>query len=259
MTTIELAYESFGETDSTPLLIIHGFLAASRNWRSMAKLLSAHHPVYTLDMRNHGNSPHAELLDYPSMAGDVLGFMDRQKLPKVHLLGHSMGGKVAMWFALHYPERVANLIVADISPTRYQHSFDALLQALQQLPLADIGNRKQAEAALADAIPDLAYRQFLLQNLLLKDGAYYWRIDLEIIQKNADHIVGFPDVGRAQFNRPVLFIGGEHSRYIQSEDIYRQFPEATITQIPNTSHWLYVEAPEAFHRLSNAWLQTHPH
>ena len=254
MSSIELAFESFGEPTEYPLLIVHGFLAASRNWRSVAKQLAERHHVYVLDMRNHGNSPHAEVLDYPSMAADLRTFMDKHGIAAAHLLGHSMGGKVAMWFALHYPQRVANLIVADIAPVSYQHSFDDLVAALSRLPVDDLGNRKQAEEALAEAIPDLAYRQFLLQNLLLKDGAYYWRINLEIIQKNAHHIVGFPDVGTVRFTSPALFIGGGNSKYLDEQAIYAVFPQARIAQIPDTGHWLYVEAPEAFCGLVNDWL-----
>lgn len=254
MSSIELAYESFGEPGDTPLLIVHGFLAASRNWRTVAKQLAEHYHVYVLDMRNHGNSPHAEVLDYPSMATDLLAFLDNHKITSAHLLGHSMGGKAAMWFALQYPERVANLIVADIAPVNYQHSFDDLVAALGSLSVDSIGNRKQAEEALAESIPDLAYRQFLLQNLLLKDGTYYWRINLDIIQKNAHHIVGFPDTGETRFAKPALFIGGGNSKYLDEEAIYAVFPRAQIVEIPGTSHWLYVEAPDAFCRLVNDWI-----
>ena len=254
MRAVELAFESFGEPGQPPLLIIHGFLAASRNWRTVARQLALSHHVYVLDMRNHGNSPHAELLDYPNMANDLLAFMDKHKIAVAHLLGHSMGGKVAMWFALHYPARVGHLIVADIAPVSYQHSFDALVAALSEVPVASIGNRKQAEEALADAVPDLAYRQFLLQNLLLKDGTYYWRINLDIIQKNAHHIVGFPELGGTNFSRPVLFIGGGNSKYLHKQAIATVFPQASISEIPDTGHWLYVEAPEAFCGLVNDWL-----
>jgi esterase len=254
MTSIALAYDSFGEPGDIPLLIVHGFLAASRNWRAVAKRLAERHHVYVLDMRNHGSSPHAEVLDYPSMAADLLAFMDSHGISRAHLLGHSMGGKAVMWFALHYPERVTGLIVADIAPVSYQHSFDDLVDALSRLPVHSIGNRKEAEEALAETIPDLAYRQFLLQNLLLKDGTYYWRINLDIIQKNAHHIVGFPDVGESRFVRPVLFIGGGNSKYLDEDAIYAVFPQARIVKIPDTGHWLYVEEPAAFCSLVEDWL-----
>ncbi|ATG88989.1 alpha/beta fold hydrolase [Methylomonas koyamae] len=254
MASVELVYESHGEPGGIPLIIVHGFLAAARNWRTVAKRLAANRHVYVLDMRNHGSSPQAESLDYPSMAGDLIAFMDRLGIAAADLLGHSMGGKAVMWLALQYPQRVANLIVADIAPVSYQHSFDALIDALGSLPVASIGNRKQAEAALADAIPDLAYRQFLLQNLLLKDGQYYWRIDLDVMRRNAHHIVGFPDAETATFAGPALFIGGERSKYIDAQAVYRAFPTARIRTIPDTGHWLYVEAPEAFCRLVEDWL-----
>lgn len=254
MASVELVYESHGEPVGTPLIIVHGFLAAARNWRTVAKRLAANRHVYVLDMRNHGSSPPAENLDYPSMAGDLIAFMDRHGIAAADLLGHSMGGKAVMWLALQHPQRVANLIVADIAPVSYQHSFDALIDALGSLSVENIGNRKQAEEALAEAIPDLAYRQFLLQNLLLKDGQYYWRIDLDIMRRNAHHIVGFPDADTATFARPALFIGGERSKYIDEQAVYQAFPAARIEIIPDTGHWLYVEAPEAFCRLVEHWL-----
>jgi len=254
MTTLELAYESYGEPGDTPLLLIHGFMASSRNWRTVAKQLARRYHVYVLDMRNHGASPHATLLDYPSMAADLAAFIDNLGLDRVHLLGHSMGGKVAMWLALQQPQRIDRLIVADIAPVGYQHSFDALIDALRAVPVDSIVNRKQAEAALADGIPDQAYRQFLLQNLLLKDGRYQWRIDLDIIRDNAHHIVGFPDAAGRAYSRPVLFIGGGKSRYLDRASIGRLFPLASVSEIPDTGHWLYVEAPQAFCGLVDDWL-----
>jgi len=200
MGTVELAFESFGEAVGAPLIILHGFLASSRNWRSIAKQLAEHHQVYVLDMRNHGVSPHHQSMNYPVMAADLLRFMDGQGIEKAHVLGHSMGGKIAMWFAAHHASRVASLMVADISPVSYDHSFDAMIQALRQLPIDALDNRKQAELFLADAIPDMSFRQFLLQNLLLKDGRYYWRINLDIILKTAHNIVGFPEIDSAPFS-----------------------------------------------------------
>lgn len=251
---VELAYERFGEADTTPIIILHGFLASSRNWRTIAKRLAETHPVFVLDMRNHGVSPHHGIMDYTSMAHDVMGFMDVQGLAKAHLLGHSMGGKVAMWLALNYPDRVDALMVADIAPVSYDHSFYPMIQALKALPLAELNNRKEAEQFLAEAIPDLGFRQFLLQNLLLKDGAYYWRIDLDIIECNSHHIVAFPGSWQVKFADKALFIAGEHSNYIRPEAVYSLFPQAEIMQIANTGHWLYVEAPDAFSQAVTDWL-----
>lgn len=255
MMSVELAYEAFGNPNDCPIIILHGFLASSRNWRSIAKRLADKHFVYVLDMRNHGSSPHAENMDYPLMSHDIAQFMHDKSLEKVHLLGHSMGGKVAMWFALNYPEQVEKLMVVDIAPVSYEHSFDPIIHALKQIPLSELNNRKQAETYLEDKIPDLGFRQFLLQNLLLKNGNYYWRINLDFIQKTAHYIVGFPVAHVKAYPKQVLFIAGEHSSYIQPEMIYQNFPEATIIEISGTGHWLYVEAPDEFCNVIHQWIQ----
>ena len=254
MRPVDLAFETFGEPNGCPIIILHGFLASSRNWRTIAQKLAVTHRVYVLDMRNHGASPHVDSMDYPVMAADVLNFMEQLGLHKSYLLGHSMGGKVAMWFALHYPERVESLMVADIAPVSYQHSFDAMLHALRHLPLSQLANRKQAEQHLADAIPDLAFRQFLLQNLLLEDGAYYWRINLDIIQNTAHNIVAFPEPNQTVFDQPALFIIGGNSSYVDRCSVLARFPHARIAEIPDTGHWLYVEAPDAFYKLVLDWI-----
>lgn len=254
MKALDLAFEVFGNENCQPLIILHGFLASSRNWRTVAKRLAENHYVYVLDMRNHGASPHAEQMDYPVMAHDVACFMDKHGLSTAHLLGHSMGGKIAMWFAMHYPERVQKLMVADIAPINYDHSFDAMIHALRSLPLDQIKNRKEAEQFLAEAIPDTGFRQFLLQNLLLKDGNYFWRINLDFIAKTAHHIVGFPEPERQSVTNKALFIAGERSAYIQPEAILKLFPRAEIIEIADTGHWLYVEAPDAFCQVVDDWL-----
>lgn len=255
MQAVELAFEVFGEQHGgSPLLILHGFFASSRNWRTIARRLAASHRVFVLDMRNHGDSPHAQRMDYPAMAADVVAFMDSQGLDKAHVLGHSMGGKVAMWLALHHRQRVDNLLVADIAPVSYSHSFDNTVNALKDLPLSELGNRKQAEEWLALAIPDLNYRQFLLQNLVLQNGGYRWRVDLEIFQQNAHHIVAFPEAAVEPFPKPALFLSGEHSAYIRSDAVYPLFPRAAISEIAGTGHWLHVDAPEQFCKNVSDWL-----
>jgi len=254
MKPIELNFESYGNAQGCPVIILHGFLASSRNWRTVAKNLAETHRVYVLDMRNHGASPHADAMNYPVMADDVLHFMDRMGLAQAHIVGHSMGGKIAMWLALHHPDRIQRLIIVDIAPVAYQHSFTPVIRALQQLPLHQLNNRKQAEQELAIAIPDLSFRQFLLQNLLLRDGAYYWRINLDIVQQTAHHIVDFPTPFFERFEFPALFIAGEYSNYVDTEAVMTRFPKAKLAIIPETGHWLYVEAPDVFCTLVVDWL-----
>ena len=163
-------------------------------------------------MRNHGVSPHDSIMDYPSMAADIELFLGSRQLLKANILGHSMGGKAAMWLALSRPECIYKLIVADIAPFSYRHSFDNLIQALKQLPLAELTNRKQADSLLSGAIPESSFRQFLLQNLVLKDGKYSWRIDLDIFAQTADNIIAFPDTDGANiYLDQVLFLAGAKS------------------------------------------------
>jgi pimeloyl-ACP methyl ester carboxylesterase len=256
METVELSFDEFGGPDNSPLIILHGFFASSRNWRQIAQRLSARYHVYVPDLRNHGASAHHPLMDYPAMAADLLRFIDERGLESASLLGHSMGGKVAMWLALTAPDRVNKLIVADIAPVSYKHSFDNTVLALKALPLADISNRKQAEMLLAGAIPDLSYRQFLLQNLLLKDGKYCWRVDLDVFQLMAHHIAAFPDAAHlASFAGNALFIAGSDSDFVQPEDLNSLFPDALFSTIADAGHWLHVQQPDAFTALVENFLE----
>jgi len=247
MQAVELAFEKFGEKQNPPVIILHGFFASSRNWRACAEKLAANFCVYVLDARNHGASPHSEIMDYETMAADVLCFIMQNELQNVALIGHSMGGKTAMWFALNYPKLVQNLIVVDIAPMNYKHSFEPLINALKNLPIAELTNRKQAELLLADLIPELSYRQFLLQNLVLKTDGYQWRIDLDIFQQNADNILLFPNVENVpQFVGRTLFLAGGHSRYLKENSTEMLFPFAQIQVIPDSEHWIHVQQPQAF-------------
>lgn len=256
MATVDLAFEELGCPGDAPLIILHGFFASSRNWRQVAEKLAANFHIYVLDMRNHGASPHHPIMDYPAMAADLLRFMDTRGLSTASLLGHSMGGKVAMWFALNHPDRVDKLIVADIAPVSYTHSFNNLIRALKALPLHEISNRKQAELLLAPHIPELSYRQFLLQNLILKDGVYCWRIDLDIFYRMASNIIAFPSADHLPvYTRKALFIAGEESGFVKADDINLLFPHATLTVIANAGHWLHVQQPGVFIERVGQFLQ----
>ena len=247
MSSISLAFEQYGEDINPPLLVLHGFFASARNWRQIAKQLAEHYCVYVVDLRNHGLSPHASEMNYPLMVEDLKSFIKVQQLGQVSLLGHSMGGKVAMWFALNHPEQVQRLIVADISPETYVHSFDKTINALTSLPLQDLSNRKQAEEYLAEAIPELAYRQFLLQNLQLKQGQYQWRIDLDVFRHAAPDIVAFPDgLALQPVQDKVLFIMGGQSNYTNRPAIKQYFPNADVIVLENARHWVHIDEPQAF-------------
>jgi esterase len=256
MNTVELAYEELGKDNPITLIILHGFFASSRNWRKIAERLSSAYHVYVLDLRNHGASPHHAVMDYPSMIADVLRFMDVHKLATAHILGHSMGGKIAMWLALNHPERLDKLIVVDIAPKSYTHNFDNTIQALIDLPLAEIQHRKQAEQMLAKDIPELDYRQFLLQNLVLKAGSYHWRIDLAIFLLTAPNIVAFPEIqGKSSYSGQTLFIAGANSSYLTQKDTLHLFPNALFETIADAGHWLHAQQAEIFTEVVESFLQ----
>ena len=247
MTAIKLAFETYGDSANQPLIILHGFFASSRNWRQIAKKLADYYHIYVIDLRNHGLSPHSPEMDYPAMAADLTLFMDEHGLQTANIMGHSMGGKVAMWFALNNPQRIQSLIVADISPVSYQHSFDKTIQALKSLPLDKISNRKQADEYLSTDIAELSYRQFLLQNLYLKDGHYCWRVDLDVFYQTADNIIAFPSFeSLSPFVDEVLFIMGGNSTYMNVHAIDACFPNAEIAVLEEANHWLHVDKPEEF-------------
>ena len=256
METVELAYEELGKDNLVPLIILHGFFASSRNWRRIAERLSASFHVYALDLRNHGLSPHHVLMDYPAMTADVLRFMDAHELAAAHIMGHSMGGKIAMWLALNHPERLDKLLVVDIAPKSYTHSFDKTIHALIDLPLAEIDHRKHAETLLAKDIPELDYRQFLLQNLVLKEGGYHWRVDLATFLQSAPDIIAFPDARELAPHRgSTLFVAGADSAYVVRQDTLGLFPGAMFETIPKAGHWLHVQQPEIFTEVVENFLQ----
>ncbi len=256
--TVELAFDEFGNPGNPPIVILHGFFASSRNWRQIARQLGEKYHVLVPDLRNHGASPHTALMDYPHMAADIYDFLDHRGFNDATVIGHSMGGKAAMWFALHYPERVDDLIIVDIAPVSYRHSFDQLIDAMIGLPLEDLSNRKQAEDYLSDAIPELSFRQFLLQNLVLQGNEYAWKIDLDIFKKTAPNIISFPEIKPpGKITKKVLFVTGSESRYIlpdYSDDVYSLFPAAVMEKIPEAGHWVHAQAPQAFLRVVNEFL-----
>ena len=163
-----------------------------------------------------------------------------------------------MWLALNHPERIGKLIVADIAPVSYQHCFNNLIAALKLLPLYELTNRKQAEVFLAEAIPDLSFRQFLLQNLVLQDGEYRWRINLDYLQQAAASIIAFPDTGNLQpFFGESLFIAGADSNFVKPEQLPELFPFAQLQYITDAAHWLHVQQPKIFIEQIKAFLEAY--
>jgi len=245
-----LHFASYGQ--GHPLLILHGLFGSLENWRILSKVFSQSYHVFALDQRNHGHSPHSDVFNYRVMAEDLKEFLQYQGLSSTHLIGHSLGGKTAMQFALTYPEKVDTLIVVDIAPKAYPPGHDDIFAALFSLDAQDFRSRQEADAALAKHLPDLALRQFLLKNLeRTATGGFRWRINLEAIHTNYPKILKSVE-GPGQFPHPTLFIKGGNSQYIDSADmptIRTIFPQAQLVTIPDAGHWLHAEAPQAFAEL----------
>ena len=253
---MELYTREYGEGE--PLVILHGLFGSSANWNGIARRLADDYRVIVPDLRNHGRSPHHPGMSYPEMAGDVLALLDTRQLDRAVILGHSMGGKLAMWLALRHPERVSRLIVADIAPVTYSHDFHTLIRAMRAMDPETLSSRDEADARLARGIPDPGIRQFVLQNLAYERGVYRWRINLSAMEAGMDDITGFPEPSPGTpYVDPALFVHGERSDYVDSESktaIRALFPAAKVVKIANTGHWLHVEQPEAFVRELRSYL-----
>jgi len=254
--TVELAYRETGE--GSPIIILHGLCGSGSNWRSIAKQLGESHRVVCVDLRNHGDSPHAESMSYRNMAGDVRALMDRLDLAQAALIGHSMGGKTAMQLALAEPRRVERLVVVDIAPVTTEEDYTPYISAMQSLDLSGIQRRTDADRELTIDIPEPAVRTFLLKNLVNENGGFRWRLNLDAIEASLSELADFPDQrAGASYNGPTLFVRGARSRYVRSEHhpvIDRLFPDARIASIDDAGHWVHVDQPSRFVEAVDAFL-----
>ncbi len=244
---VDLAHRCDG--DGPPVLLLHGLFGSKRNWRGVAKALAPRHRACAPDLRNHGESPWTEAMDYAAMAADLDRLIGRHGLGPCAVLGHSMGGKAAMMLALTRPDRVGRLIVVDIAPARSPAESAARAAALADLPLAACDSRADADARLAEASPDPRVRGFLLQNLVRDAaGRLAWRVNLAALDRHADGLAGFPAIA-GTYAGPTLFLGGGDSPYLRADHapiIRRLFPNAEIDRLPDAGHWVHVDKPEAF-------------
>jgi esterase len=238
------------------LVLLHGLFGAARNFGVVQRQLAHARRVIALDLRNHGASPHDGDMRYTIMAGDVLETLDRLSALPATLLGHSMGGKVAMQAALLHPDTTARLIVADIAPVAYPPHHRAIAEAMASLPISRGMSRAQADSALADAVPDAAVRAFLLQNLQL-GAAPAWRIGLAEIIAALSVIEGWGVPADARYTGPTVFIAGAVSDYIRPEHrplIRTLFPGARFVTLKHAGHWLHAENPAGFVGVVEAFL-----
>ncbi|MBI5471888.1 MAG: alpha/beta fold hydrolase [Ignavibacteriae bacterium] len=256
---LHLHHKIYGHAGHS-VIILHGLLGMLDNWQTQCTMYAgAGFKVFAIDQRNHGKSPHSDTFNYEVMAADVRDFMHEHHLVSAHILGHSMGGKTAMQFALTHPDLVDKLVVVDVAPRKYPNAHDEILEAMCSLKLKDLTTRHEADVEIAKRIPDYALRQFILKNLTRTDsGGLKWKVNLSIIKKHYPEIADdIPAEGR--FTKSTLFVKGEKSRYIVHDDeprLRRLFPHSKIVTIQGTGHWVHADKPEAFARAVLSFL--HP-
>lgn len=233
-------------------MFCHGLFGQGKNWTSIAKALGDEHRVLLLDLPHHGRSPWSDHFDYVEMADQV-----REELPEdeaVALVGHSMGGKLAMVLALRHPESVARLCVVDVAPVGYEHAseFAGYIEAMRDLDLSALKSRADADRALAEAVRSDTVRGFLLQNLRRGDDGWRWQPNLEVLGQELPAVTGWPEDRLADvppYEGPVLWIGGEDSGYVKpdyAEQMDRWFPRNRRVTIKGAGHWVHAEQPEVF-------------
>ncbi|MDI5984835.1 alpha/beta fold hydrolase [Halomonas sp. M4R5S39] len=239
-----------------PLVVVHGLFGSADNWRSHVKAWQEGRRVIAVDLRNHGRSPHASGMGYEAMAADLLALLDRLGIERVHLLGHSMGGKVAISLARLAPRRVASLIVADIAPRAYGHDHDTVFAALRRVAEGRPANRREADELLAEHVEERAVRLFLATNLeRAEEGGLRLRLGLDEIQQDYEAIMGAP-AGEGAFTGPTLVLRGAHSYYVTDAmlpELREVLPEARLVTL-DAGHWLHAERPEAFRQAVDDFL-----
>ncbi len=255
---MELNYKAFGQGE--PLIILHGLFGTLDNWQTIAKQLAEHFSVFIVDQRNHGRSPHLPEISYRLMAEDLQHFMEQQWVHRAHILGHSMGGKTAMQFALDYPDMVDRLVVVDIAPGANEGGHETIFSAMLDLDLTNTENRTQADEELKRRIPEYGVRQFLLKNLSRDKatGGYRWKMNLTALHKQYHEILAAVSGHEEQFDGPTLFIRGGKSDYIGSpeeQQIATMFPTAELKTVASAGHWVHAEAPKELLELVLAFLR----
>jgi esterase len=251
---MKLNFKKIGEGE--PLVILHGLFGSLDNWLTLAKKLGNHFEVYLVDARNHGQSPHSEEFNYDVMADDLYEFLMHHNIVDPIILGHSMGGKTAMQFAMNYPTRLTKLIVADIAPKPYPVHHMSIIEGMLSLNFNEITTRKTADNQLSKHINDASTRQFLLKNLYWVDKEKLaWRFNLPVIDRDIE-IIGQGLQNIETFDKPTLFIRGKKSNYITENDyepIASTFPNSSIKSI-DSGHWVHAEKPQEFLDLLTSFL-----
>ena len=243
---MKLHFKKFGPGPT--LIILHGVFGSSDNWKTLANQLKNTFKVYLVDQRNHGLSPHSDEFNYQVMADDLKELLYDEQVEKCILLGHSMGGKTAMNFAVQFPEKIIKLIIVDIAPKKYPPHHQNILNGIRSLILPELNTRKEADDLLSKTIKEPGIRQFILKNLSRNPkGLFYWKINWKAIEDNMEAI-GAPLLSHALFAGEVLFIRGAKSNYILNEDeslLKKHFPKFNLITIQKAGHWVHAEQPTA--------------
>ncbi len=247
---VELQYRYFGGEGKPPLVILHGLLGSSRNWQVAGRDLAADYEVFALDLRNHGSSPHADSMTFDDMVEDLSGWLKHQKLGSVTLMGHSLGGRVAMLFATRHPLMVRSLVVVDVAPKDYPPLHRDVVAALRAVDLGRFEKRTEAEKAIAGKVENWTMRKFLLTNLVREpDGGLKWQVPLDVLEEYMPLISGNPLSREADYSGPCLFVRGALSNYILDGDkelIGSHFPKYILSTIRDAGHFVHTENREAF-------------
>lgn len=250
-----LHFRDLGGEGKPPLVVLHGLLGSSRNWQSAGADLCAHAHVFALDLRNHGRSFHDSVMNYPAMALDVFRWAQAQGLGSFALMGHSMGGKVAMRMAMDDPERVSRLIVVDIAPKAYlSNAHRNEFAGMNELDLRTLASRADAELRLEGRVPDWAMRKFLVTNLEreAETNRWRWTVNLPVLTAELPALEGSPLYPGEQYTGSVLFLRGGRSSYVIDDDlgpIRQHFPKAVLQTIAESGHNPHMETRPAFSRL----------
>jgi esterase len=253
---MQLNFKTYGQ--GRPIIILHGLFGMLDNWQSIAKHIEQKHKIYLIDQRNHGKSPHTSEHSYTAMADDLFEFIEQHHIGSVDILGHSMGGKTAMQFAITYPQFVNSLSVVDMGVKRYEPGHDSIFEALFSIDLKAVKNRNEVEIILDQKIHDVSTKQFILKNLSRQaDSTYAWKFNLQSIFANYNSEILAPIISDHPFMKKTLFIRGQNSNYILNTDwdlIQSIFPNSTLVTIKNAGHWVHADNPlELVHVLSKFW------
>lgn len=253
----QLNYKQLGE--GKHVLLIHGLFGSLENLNMVAKSLSQHYCVTSIDVRNHGNSFHKQNMDYQVLAQDVISLLDKLSIKRCHVLGHSMGGKIAMKVALSFPERVNKLIIADIAPVKYPAHHLTIIKGLQAIDLTQVFKRKDADIQLAKYVTDASVRPFLLRNIVINEqGKFQFKCNLDNIEQGYQQIMqSITSHSDLKFTGDTLFIKGANSDYILPEhqhEISLLFPNAKAKIIQGAGHWLHAEKTVAFNKIVEGFL-----